>query len=329
MPARVWVRLRLPASLRYYDRVMRRSDDSAPPADEFEPRVASFTDALIRSWWVVVLLVLVGAAAGALFTLLADDEYSATASVYIGQTTDANGNPMAGLSSNVRAAAQLLDSEAVRQSVAGEVDGMTAGQLRRATSIETPSQAIRTTQSLVNFVTITVTHTDAQVAADAANLLAEELLARVTPTAAQRVALLEAQEEEVRAALEASRARSRLAERELDALREGGGADEAAAAAPYLTIVQASASEQQSLLSSLQKLQLMLQVAQTTEQPRLLHEAAVPSSPSGPSLTLNVAAGALAGLVVGIVLAFVRARLQAPRRAASAATVAPGEPAPV
>jgi uncharacterized protein involved in exopolysaccharide biosynthesis len=57
----------------------------------------------------------------------------------------------------------------------------------------------------------------------------------------------------------------------------------------------------------------MLQVAETTEQPRLIHEAAVPEATAQNALALNMAAGALAGLVIGIVVAFVRAR---PRSAA-------------
>ena len=54
------------------------------------------------------------------------------------------------------------------------------------------------------------------------------------------------------------------------------------------------------------------------EQPRILHEAAVPDSPSGPAMTVNVAIGALAGLVIGIIVAFARRGL-ADRRAAKAA----------
>ena len=50
----------------------------------------------------------------------------------------------------------------------------------------------------------------------------------------------------------------------------------------------------------------------------MLHEAAVPDSPSGPSMTMNVAVGALAGLVIGVIVAFARRGL-ADRRAASAA----------
>jgi len=286
---------------------------STPADAPREPRIASVTGALRHSWWVILLLVAVGAVGAAVFTLLSADTYGATASVYVGQTTDANGNVISGLTSNVRAAGQLLESDALLQEVADQVGGgMTAARLRRETSLDTPSQTVRTTSSIVNFVVITVTDTDPQLAAEAANGLADALLTRISPTSAKRAALLEAQETELQQALDSSRARSREAEQALDAL-PGGGADAAVAAAPYLAITQAAATEQQELLAALQKVQLMLQVAETTEQPRLIHEAAVPDETTQDALALNVAAGALAGLVVGIVIAFVRAR---PRQSA-------------
>jgi capsular polysaccharide biosynthesis protein len=275
-------------------------------ADDELLRVGSFTAALARNWWVVIALVAIGAFAGAAFTLLAPDEYTATASVYIGQTTDANGNPMPGLNSNSRAATQLLDSEAVLAAAGAEVD-MSVAELRRSTMVETPSQTIRTTQSVVNIVVISVSADDAQRAADAANALADELLRRVTPGAEERVGLLVEQRDQTRSALEASRERAAEAQRQLERL---GAAGSAAAAAPYLAVVQAAATEQEALLGNLQRTELMLQVARTVEQPRLLHEAVPPTSPSGPNLALNVGAGALVGLVVGLVAAFVRARLR-------------------
>ena len=88
--------------------------------------------------------------------------------------------------------------------------------------------------------------------------------------------------------------------------------------ASYIAVVQAAATESAQEALDNQKTELMLFTAKLVEEPRLLHEAAVPDSPSGPSLTLNVAAGALAGLVIGIIVAFVRRRL-ADRRSAAAA----------
>jgi uncharacterized protein involved in exopolysaccharide biosynthesis len=83
-------------------------------------------------------------------------------------------------------------------------------------------------------------------------------------------------------------------------------------------LVQAAATEQESLTSSIQKTQLQLLTARQVEQPRMLHEAGVPDSPSGPQMTMNVAIGALAGIVIGVVVAFARRGL-ADRRAARAA----------
>ena len=77
-----------------------------------------------------------------------------------------------------------------------------------------------------------------------------------------------------------------------------------------MAIVQAAATEQEAYrVGQHTETERLLFTAKQVEQPRILHEAAVPDSPSGPSLTLNVAAGALAGLVIGIVVAFVRRRL--------------------
>ena len=96
------------------------------------------------------------------------------------------------------------------------------------------------------------------------------------------------------------------------AIAKGGGtaAEKAAAAAPYVAVSQAAASELATLQVADQATAQRLEVAKTVEMPQLLHEAKVPDSPSGPSRTLNVAAGALAGLVVGVIVAFVRRRVR-------------------
>ena len=82
--------------------------------------VGAWFATLLRNWWVILGLVVLGAVVGGLVTLAAPKEYSATSSVYIGQTTDANGNPMAGLNSNSKAATQLLTSQALLNEAAEE-----------------------------------------------------------------------------------------------------------------------------------------------------------------------------------------------------------------
>jgi capsular polysaccharide biosynthesis protein len=245
-------------------------------------------------------------------TLAAPKEYSATSSVYIGQTTDANGNPMAGLNSNSKAATQLLASQALLNEAAKRT-GMkvSASRLRKETTVVTPSSTVKTSTSVVNIVVITVTDTNKVRAAAAANALAAVLVERISPGVNEKIAVLEQQLATGKKALAASVARSTAAQVGMAAIARGGGsaAEKAAASTLYVAIVQAAATEQEALDSSNQKTELMLLTAKQVEQPRILHEAAVPDSPSGPSLTLNVAAGALAGLVIGIVVAFVRRRM--------------------
>jgi len=273
--------------------------------------VASYLGALTRQWWVVVACIVVGVLAGVVLTLLQPTTYDATASVYIGQTTDANGNPMAGLNSNARAAIQLVSSQTVLNEAAEQTgDGMTAALLRTGTTVETPSSTIRTTSSVVNIVVITVRDESAERAAAAANALADALLTRIGDAPKVRREVLERQVTSLGTQLDAARKRGARADAALAAIASGDGsaAAKAAAAAPYVAVAQAAATEAESLTSSLQKAELMLLTTKNVELPRILHEAAVPDSPSGPDMQLNVAAGALAGLVVGIVAAFVRQR---------------------
>jgi len=276
---------------------------------------------LLRNWWVILGLVFLGAVVGGVVTLASPKDYSATSSVYIGQTTDANGNAMAGLNSNAKAATQLLSSQTVLNEAAKRT-GMkvTAGRLRRETTVETPSSTVKTSTSVVNIVVITVTDTNKLRATAAANALAQVLVERISPGVTEKIALLQAQLDTGRKALAAATARTATAQAGLAAIAKGGGtaAEKAAMSASYIAVVQAAATEAAQEALDNQKTELMLFTAKLVEEPRLLHEAAVPDSPSGPSLTLNVAAGALAGLVIGIIVAFVRRRL-ADRRSAAAA----------
>lgn len=274
--------------------------------------VGGWMNTLARGWWIVLGLVVLGALAGGLLTAASADEYTATSSVYIGQTTDANGNPMAGLNSNSKAALELLSSQAVLNEAAERTGrDETAANLRRGLTASTPSQTVRSSSSIVNIVVMSVTDSDKERATAAANAMAEVLLERIGNGSEERIALLERQLAAGQEALAASLTRSKAAQAALADLAKGGGAsaERAAAAAPYIAVVQAAATEQQSLTSSNQKTELLLLTAEQVERPRLLHEAAVPDGPSGPDLRLNVAAGALAGLVIGIVVVFARRRI--------------------
>ena len=282
-------------------------------ADDTTIDVGSWFTTLLRNWWVILALVVLGAVVGGVLTMLTPKEYSATSSVYIGQTTDALGQAMAGLNSNPKAATQLLASQALLDQAA-QATGMkmTSSRLRRETTVETPSQTIKTTVSAVNIVVITVTDTKKLRATAAANALANALVAKLSPSVEAKVILLEQQLAEGTKAEAAATARSNVSQAAILAIAKGGGsaAEKAVSAAPYVAVSQAAASELATLQVADQATALRLEVAKTVEMPQLLHVAKVPDSPSGPSRTLNVAAGALAGLVVGVIVAFVRRRVR-------------------
>ncbi len=279
--------------------------------------VGSWFATLARNWWVIVGLVVIGIVVGVVATKAQPKVYTATASVYIGQTTDANGNPMAGLNSNAKAAVQLLASQVVLNKAA-ERTGMdvSASLLRKETTVETPSSTVKTTTSVVNIVVISVTDTKKARATAAANALASVLLEHLDTGTNEKITLLEAQLAQGQKEYAAATARSVAAQKALADIARGGGSATARAvsAAPYLAIIQGAATEQESLAASNQKTELLLLTAKQVEQPRILHEAGIPDSPSGPSMTMNVAIGALAGLVIGIIVAFAR-RALADRRA--------------
>ncbi len=293
---------------------MRQEDVLADEDDVLD--IGSWFMTLVRSWWIILGCVLLGALTAAIVTWLMPEEYKATASVYIGQTTDANGNPMAGLNSNARAATQLLASDSVLREAARRAGAdLTDEALRAQVTVEVPT-AIRNSSSVVNIVVIDVKDENKKRAAASANALATILLEEISQGVEEKIVLLEEQLVEDEAAFENSVENSRAAQAALRELsRRSGGADESATA-PYLAVVQAAATEQQALQSAIQKTQLLLLTARQVEMPSLLNEATAPSSRSGPDLALNVAAGALAGFVVGVVLAFVR-RHYAERRSPS------------
>ncbi|MEI6726974.1 MAG: Wzz/FepE/Etk N-terminal domain-containing protein [Actinomycetes bacterium] len=204
------------------------------PADDTTIDVGSWFRTLVRNWWVILALVVLGAVVGGVVTMLTPKEYSATSSVYIGQTTDALGQAMAGLNSNPKAATQLLASQALLDQAAQATGmGMKPGRLRRETTVETPSQTIKTTVSAVNIVVITVTDTKKVRATAAANALADALVAKLSPSVEAKVTLLEQQLADGQKAEAAATARSNVSQAAITAIAKGGGtaAEKAAIAA--------------------------------------------------------------------------------------------------
>ena len=274
--------------------------------DELEMDVNSYLRALGRYWWLLLALAAVGAIAAGGITFLQERTYNSQSSVYLGQPTDANGNAIAGVNSNPKAAQQIVTSEATLKQAARLVgDGETVRNLRDNLVVTTPSLAVKGTTSPVNFVAITVTDTKGSRAAKAANVLAGILVDRISGFATDKLALLEEQIKRDDAELAALDARSAAAQKALAAIAAGPGTDaqKALASTPYVAIAQAAASQRQPLLSDKRLNELMVQTVKGVEKPGILTPAVTPSQAQEPPLKLSAAAGLLVGLVVGIVVA--------------------------
>lgn len=276
--------------------------------DEGDVELVWFLKAVTQNWWVVVAVTLIGFLGGALLTALTPKTYDSTASVYIGQTTDANGDPLPGLNSNAHAAVQLVTSDAVLQEAVKQVgQGLTVNGLLSGLSVVAPTQVVTATTG-VDFVTITVRDTKARRAAAAANALAAILIERISSGTGDKIHLLQQQIDSAKAELAVLQGRSSKAEAALQAIAQSKASsqEKSLESVPWVNLGESLATERESVLPDLQTDQLMLLVAKEVEQAHVLNEAVPADSPSGPSLQLNGTAGILAGLVLGLVLAMLR-----------------------
>lgn len=282
-------------------------------------QLGEYVRVLVRNWWLIVILAVIGAVVAAGFTLATPKKYEASSAVYLGQVMDASGSIMTGLSSNPAAAVELLKSDSVLQEAARRVGhGETAANLAAGVTSETPTQTVKGSLSVVNFVVIHVTDTKRTRAAEAANELAQIVLEHIAGGPSERITLLQQLIAQDQAGLAAATARSAAAQAALDAINHGSGtaAEKAAASVGYLTILTASAATASSYVNALQSAQLQLQVAQVSGQPQVLYKAVPPVSASSSKTKSSVALGLVAGLIVGVLAAFARDRLRRPQPAA-------------
>jgi capsular polysaccharide biosynthesis protein len=277
--------------------------------DDFDVDLGAYFQAVLRLWWLVVLLAVVGALAGFGATRLTTHTYTAVSAVYLGQPTDANGNAIAGLASNPRAAVQLAQSADVLKEVVGRLNGeVKVGALRHDVTVSTPAATVKSTTTPTNIVTITVILRSAKKSADAANALAQVLVARLGTYSSAKTDLLEQQISATQAQLAATNARLATAQRQLAA--------NGAAAATYLAVVQSASTEQQTLQTTLQADKLALLVARNVESPSVVTIAS--ASRNAAPVRTSVFGGFVAGIVVALVIAAFTTRRR-PRPGATAA----------
>jgi capsular polysaccharide biosynthesis protein len=287
-------------------------DPGATRADEnLDLDVGGYARAVARRWWLVLILVLVGAATGIVWWYAQPAVYEATAAVYLGQPTDANGNAIVGVNSNPRAAQQIVASnDVIQEAAAGLRDGMTAKQIRRNLKVETPTITVKSTSAPTNYVAITVSGGSPEKTAAAANALAAGLVKRLSTYSDEKLAQLEAQLADQKA--RAGRADARLAEieRAMDriAAGSGGSTEKQAAAAPYVPLATTLEAKVAEARQAQRDTELAILVAREVEAPRVISEAVPADEQSRSSIWLAIGAGAVAGLAIGLIVVAILTR---------------------
>ena len=279
--------------------------------DRFDIDLGALARALLRNWIIIVILVVVGVVAAVGVTMATGKRYQAASAVYLGQPTDANGNPINGINSNPRGAQQIVQSGSVLKAVAKSVRGISASRLRSEVSVDTPTVTVKSVSAPTNFVTITVRDRSGTRAVKAANELADVLVTKISSYADQKTALLSRQITNTRARLAGLDTRVKTAQDALNRVASSGGtpAERASISATYLAIIQSAGNLRDQLIQAVQSLQLTRVVAREVEQPSVFSTASLPAQRVTQGTSLAVAAGVIAGLIVGCVLALVRERI--------------------
>lgn len=253
--------------------------------------MSDYLGVLRRRWWIILIFVILGTAAGGAYMKVTPKSYSSTVSLYV-TATAATANQVAGGRTN---GAVNMDSEAqVAQSLSVQ---RIAETLLGTTSPGSISTAVPPNSQVLQ---ITCTAASATGAERCANAYGQAYLKDRNETSTSTI---QSQLTTLVREATAMQASSAKLARELAALPHTN------ANASRRSTLQAQEKAQHSQLTSLNKkvAALNLQKASTSVG-YVISKAQVPSSPSSPKLTLVVPSGLMAGLLLGVLAAVIADR---------------------
>src|SRR5918992_5385875 len=195
-----------------------RDDPDLDLDAEREVDVRGWWEAVKARWWLPVLGLLLGLAAGYALALGGGDVYRAEATLYLGQPfSPTGGAPVPGLATNPSTVNEIVHNESVLQDVA-QRSGMDLGKLRANVSSRqvSPPAGRRAVVGTTPLIEVSVTGQNARVTARAANLLADAVVADVSPYVQEKIAAIREQIEANERELAESERRLDLAQAELD-----------------------------------------------------------------------------------------------------------------
>jgi hypothetical protein len=243
----------------------------------------------------------VGGALGFLYGQGGGSTYQAQATVYLGQPLSPNGSAVATLASDPSGVATLARSQAIVTEVAEQV-GIPAGKLRRQTSASVLGERNRQTTN-VALVGITVRGSDAEKVENAANLLAERVVAASSTYADAKLETLERRVEGLQAQLDSVSGRLDDVTANLTEGTAGSSTDQLLQTNLLAVLEQQRADLSDRLFAAEQ----LLEAAQEVERGRVVSPAASTKVDARSART-----SAVVGAFLGLVLATIAALLWAP-----------------
>lgn len=283
-----------------------RSEHQAELEIEQEVDFGRYLRALARGWWLLLAGLVIGAVLGVAFTLGGGNLYKAKATLYLGQPLAINSSAQfQGLNTNPSAVTQLAHAEDVLGQVS-KLSGLPLKKLRSGISTATVQGSL-SKLGQTPLVSISV-QADAprKAVQDAANALANLVLARLSRYPSTKIAILQAQI----ASCNDQIAQIDKSLKTINAAIAGGSSSS------LVLLSQATLSEQRrgTLSDELQQDQLLLAQARTVEQGSIVSKAKAVKTTGRSRKNALVVGGAL-GLLVGALVALTLPRSR--RRRAS------------
>lgn len=275
---------------------------------ESEVDFSRYARAVLGKWWLLLIGVLVGGAIGFAYGQAGGTSYEGEATVYLGQPLSPNGSPVATLANDPSGVASVARSQSVVQDVADQV-GMPVAKLRSGISSRLLGERNRQTSN-VSLIAVTVRGSDGDKVEQAANLLAERVIAATSGYADAKVDELEQRLETEQAQLDSLSERIDQVAARIDA---GGEADstQQLLVANLLAVLEQQRAE---AAGNVFQTQQLLTAAREIEEGKVVSQASATQVDARNTRTSTIV-GAFLGLLVGVIAALLWAPAQRLRAA--------------
>jgi uncharacterized protein involved in exopolysaccharide biosynthesis len=262
---------------------------------EAEVDLGRYAARVAARWWLLLAGLLLGAALGYLMSLGGEQVFRAQALVYLGQPFAPGGTlRIDTLATSPAAVREIVTAEAAVRRASRE-SGMRPARLREGITVQGMTGPARTAQAAL--VNIGVRGEGPRRVAEAANVLAEEIVRTVSPYVQAKI---EALEQQVAAA---DGEHSSLTER-IDGLLEVANDGDADESTRLLAATNAGVLETRraTVAQARQDRQQLLSLARTVEEPRILQRA-VAREVTARSTRNVIVVAAVIGLLLGLAAA--------------------------